>query len=215
MKKYFAIAAASFLAISSAHATTAITGFSGGSTFGGFSSDETVGFTFSTSSNLSVTALGWFAQNGAVNASHQVGVWNAAGTLLGSATVAPGVPVGADFLFTSLTPFTLASGQQYFIGGRDLINDGDSYVTSVSGLTVSPQITFLGSAVSTRGSGFAFPSSINNITTGGRFGPNFEFTDLGTGAVPEPATWAMMLAGFGMIGGAMRSRKTKVSVRYV
>ncbi|QGN56117.1 PEPxxWA-CTERM sorting domain-containing protein [Novosphingobium sp. Gsoil 351] len=25
-------------------------------------------------------------------------------------------------------------------------------------------------------------------------------------AVPEPATWAMMLIGFGFIGGAMRSR---------
>lgn len=28
------------------------------------------------------------------------------------------------------------------------------------------------------------------------------------GAVPEPASWAMMLAGFGMIGGAIRRRAT-------
>lgn len=27
-----------------------------------------------------------------------------------------------------------------------------------------------------------------------------------TGAVPEPATWAMMIAGFGMVGGTMRRR---------
>ncbi|QDZ08168.1 PEP-CTERM sorting domain-containing protein [Sphingomonas panacisoli] len=27
-----------------------------------------------------------------------------------------------------------------------------------------------------------------------------------TGAVPEPATWAMMIAGFGMMGGALRRR---------
>jgi hypothetical protein len=26
------------------------------------------------------------------------------------------------------------------------------------------------------------------------------------GAVPEPASWAMMLAGFGIVGGAMRRR---------
>ena len=29
-----------------------------------------------------------------------------------------------------------------------------------------------------------------------------------TGAVPEPATWAMMILGFGLIGGAMRRRMT-------
>ena len=33
------------------------------------------------------------------------------------------------------------------------------------------------------------------------------------GAVPEPATWAMMIAGFGLVGGAMR-RRSKVKVSY-
>lgn len=33
------------------------------------------------------------------------------------------------------------------------------------------------------------------------------------GAVPEPATWAMMLLGFGIVGGAMRRRR-KVGVSY-
>jgi len=27
------------------------------------------------------------------------------------------------------------------------------------------------------------------------------------GAVPEPASWALMLGGFGLVGGAMRSRR--------
>jgi hypothetical protein len=30
------------------------------------------------------------------------------------------------------------------------------------------------------------------------------------GAVPEPASWALMLGGFGLVGGALRSRKTSV-----
>ncbi|MBN8832151.1 MAG: PEP-CTERM sorting domain-containing protein [Sphingomonadales bacterium] len=30
-------------------------------------------------------------------------------------------------------------------------------------------------------------------------------------AVPEPATWAMMIGGFGLAGAAMRRRKTSVS----
>jgi hypothetical protein len=32
-------------------------------------------------------------------------------------------------------------------------------------------------------------------------------------AVPEPAAWAMMIAGFGLVGGAMR-RRAKVSITY-
>jgi hypothetical protein len=35
-------------------------------------------------------------------------------------------------------------------------------------------------------------------------------------AVPEPGTWAMMLIGFGVVGGAMRTakRRRKVTVSY-
>ena len=37
-----------------------------------------------------------------------------------------------------------------------------------------------------------------------------------TSAVPEPAAWAMMLVGFGFVGGAMRSakRRQKLTVSY-
>jgi hypothetical protein len=34
------------------------------------------------------------------------------------------------------------------------------------------------------------------------------------GVVPEPATWAMMIAGFGLTGAAMRRRKSRVAVTY-
>jgi hypothetical protein len=32
--------------------------------------------------------------------------------------------------------------------------------------------------------------------------------------VPEPAAWAMMLIGFGLVGSSMRSRKGKTTVVY-
>ena len=42
----------------------------------------------------------------------------------------------------------------------------------------------------------------------------FESTNFSvTAPVPEPATWAMMLVGFGGIGFAMRRRKSKVATR--
>jgi hypothetical protein len=30
-----------------------------------------------------------------------------------------------------------------------------------------------------------------------------------TASVPEPATWAMMIVGFGMVGGALRRRQAR------
>ena len=38
-------------------------------------------------------------------------------------------------------------------------------------------------------------------------------TQQATSPVPEPATWAMMLVGFGAVGGALRSRR-KATLRY-
>ncbi|NJC34910.1 hypothetical protein GGR88_002424 [Sphingomonas jejuensis] len=46
--------------------------------------------------------------------------------------------------------------------------------------------------------GVSFASSQNS----------FEIDDLAVSAVPEPATWAMMIGGFGLVGGAMRRRRS-------
>ena len=46
---------------------------------------------------------------------------------------------------------------------------------------------------------------------GGDLAINYAFKN--SGAVPEPAAWAMMLAGFGLVGSAMR-RREKVAVTF-
>ena len=44
---------------------------------------------------------------------------------------------------------------------------------------------------------------------------SFSFTGTVAGAVPEPATWALMILGFGAVGGALRRRQaTKATVRF-
>jgi hypothetical protein len=43
---------------------------------------------------------------------------------------------------------------------------------------------------------------------GGSYTGKFDFS---TAAVPEPAAWGMMIAGFGLVGAAMRRRTLKVS----
>lgn len=52
--------------------------------------------------------------------------------------------------------------------------------------------------------------------TGNPTGLRVEFLGSQIAAVPEPSTWAMMLLGFGFIGGAMRSakRRQKFTVSY-
>lgn len=64
------------------------------------------------------------------------------------------------------------------------------------------------------GSGFgaaSFAGAVDNVNLqfsgGQQVSANFEVA-----AVPEPATWAMMLVGFGMIGGAARHRRRNVKV---
>lgn len=64
----------------------------------------------------------------------------------------------------------------------------------------------------------------NEVITGLRFvatGVAFEIDDVagqlasdGSGStVPEPATWALMLAGFGMVGAAARRRGSSTATR--
>ena len=50
-------------------------------------------------------------------------------------------------------------------------------------------------------------------TSRDNIGPMLDNVSLNIGAVPEPATWAMMIMGFGLIGGALRSRKA-ATVRF-
>ncbi len=56
-------------------------------------------------------------------------------------------------------------------------------------------------------------------TGSGSYSGTVAFTPAGgggtPGAVPEPATWAMLIGGFGAVGGVMRRRRnTRVSVSY-
>ena len=55
------------------------------------------------------------------------------------------------------------------------------------------------------------------LTTSGYdwvFIDNVTYSPGQTSAVPEPATWAMLIGGFGLIGGAMRYRPGKAQLSY-
>ncbi|RYE66863.1 MAG: PEP-CTERM sorting domain-containing protein [Oxalobacteraceae bacterium] len=55
---------------------------------------------------------------------------------------------------------------------------------------------------------FDLSDGTNTLTTFAQIGAG------ATGAVPEPSTWAMLILGFGAVGGAMRRRKVHTNVSF-
>lgn len=114
------------------------------------------------------------------------------------------VDVGEDYYFSNPLNFTFNTGTTYSVG-----------VSSSNGATY--RLDTMANSVG----GFNFFTGNQNIN--GAFGSStldldqfccdvataFVIADMG--AVPEPATWAFMIFGFGAVGSALRTRRRKVT----
>lgn len=100
-------------------------------------------------------------------------------------------------------------------------NPGFSFtVTAYSGLNGAG--TVLGTTTGTVGTGVSYRSAtatLSNLSGALSFGllgstaaahyDNIAVTLAPTSSVPEPASWALMIGGLGMVGGAMRRRRSQ------
>jgi len=77
-----------------------------------------------------------------------------------------------------------------------LLSDGSSVSGDYDGASGAGFLGFLGEGVTS-----ATISSADDFAIG-----DF-YTTVAAGAVPEPAAWAMMIAGFGLVGASLRRRK--------
>ena len=111
-----------------------------------------------------------------------------------------------------------------FSGAAPCVNGSCSASNAISGDYIIPQ----GDLASFAGSGNMFIAALSGITgsvsvSGGVLLQGRETSSYAAGkityliadvaAVPEPASWAMMIFGMGMVGGAMRRRKSKVTTK--
>ncbi|MFS0735698.1 PEPxxWA-CTERM sorting domain-containing protein [Sphingomonas sp. 1P06PA] len=131
----------------------------------------------------------------------------------GNATADP-YYLAADYLFTLTESATFAL--DYEVGGTgsptlDFALSGGTF-SQLGSLTGTGTREFTlgagsytfslvhnGASVTQSGPGIAFANSFS--------GASFLITEIGGPVVPEPATWALMIGGFGLVGGTMRSAR--------
>ena len=175
---------------------------------------------FTANSDVVVSGLGFYADpvTGAVDPA-PAALYECAdaaclttGTLLASAIVSSTDPLTGHFRYAAIAPVRLEAGKSYEVAA---ISNGNNYTWNDGGYHDDPAITRLSSSGQyARWSEMAAPtldtpefltgSFVNDIgMVDGFQGPN---VFLGT---PEPATWTMLIAGFGLAGvGLRRQRRT-------
>jgi len=169
-----------------------------------------LGWSFSTNTAVTVTALGFFDDSTlnppgpGLSQPHDVGIYDSSGNLLVSTTVLQTDPLIGHFRYDTITPYILPAGLTFTIAAE---TGNDNYTWDTTGFTVDASINFVQDEF-VLSSSLAFPTESAGITGdqgGAWFGPDFT---IGASAVPEPGS--LTLAGLGvagMIGYAWRRRR--------
>ena len=129
---------------------------------------------------------------------------------------------GAGGSITS-TSFGLAAGTLYTLRFADAGLAGNTYSATVDGFTQT--FTSIGSVLnnsfsftplaSTNAANLVFTSITSPNTSNGPTLANITLSSASVAAVPEPANWAMMIVGFGLIGTGLRYRRRGTVLRYI
>ena len=140
---------------------------------------------------------------------------NLGGTVSNNGTLAAGTGVASHYVFFDPRGILRAVGSVTFSHKILGILRTTSSINATNSAFGIPGTQY----VSVSATGLETSDLITSISNGGKT-LNYNWNASNPGdhirvltAVPEPATWAMMIMGFGLIGGALRSRKANVTTR--
>jgi hypothetical protein len=175
---------------------------------------------FTVNSNVTVSGLGYYADPVTGNADgNPVAFYHCdttdcltTGTLLATANVTNIYALNGHFRYVTIAPIDLVAGESYEVAG---VSNSDNYTWNDPGFHNDPAITILtnsgqmsrwqarGDPAFLTGSGFLDIPGQDGI-----WGPNiFLGSSKGFTGTPEPAAWALMIAGFGLAGASLRRRR--------
>ena len=182
-----------------------------GQSANGTASASTRGYSFDVTdpNGILVTALSFYDVGAdGLSQSHDVGLWNASGTLLASATVPAGTAAPLDssglFRFVPITPITLPRGANYAVGAVFTFESFDAQAILWTAQTTAPgvqydQARFINNGVPT----LTFPT--DTIAWTGLPGGSFNMS-----TIPEPSAAALLgVAWFALL--VSRRRRVQAS----
>lgn len=166
------------------------------------SGDWNFGINFRADQALQVSALGYFWDADLSTAAHNVALYSTDGVKLADTTVRASDPLSGHFRYSPISAVTLSAGASYRVVGASA---GDYFFFDAVNFSSHPGITYLGNVYSESNGALALFDplpAVSNDTLNGYWGPT-----LSVSPVPEPSTYALLLAGLGLMGVLRQARR--------
>lgn len=122
--------------------------------------------------------------------------------------------LGDDSFRVSTANFTWTQNDNRLLPGYPWLSFADGKVTGLYGSLMPAETNEKGELA--LGGKYAGVGSGNNVDLNNYVSPGFaitfDFAGSSVTAVPEPSSWAMMIAGMGLIGASLRKRRSIATV---